>query len=198
MNTTKSFSVCIYCGSRAGLNPEFTEGAIAVGKWIGAQGAQLVYGGGSTGLMGAVADATREAGGRIIGIIPQALVDSESAYQFCDELHVVNTMHERKSMMSERADAFLAMPGGIGTFEELFEMWAWQQIGYHSKPVGLLNCANYYDGLIGFLRNCFESGMIGQAQMDALISNAEATTVLNTLRSKALESPSYNLIPENV
>ena len=126
---TPSFSICVYCGSRPGERPEFRAAAEAVGRWIGEQHGQLVYGGGRTGLMGIVADATSAAGGRVVGIIPQALVDKELANHASDELHVVETMHERKAMMGERADAFVALPGGIGTFEELFEIWTWRQIG---------------------------------------------------------------------
>lgn len=132
--------------------------AEAVGRWIGERRGQLVYGGGRTGLMGTVAEATRKAGGRVVGIIPKALVDKELANTLCDELHIVDTMHERKAMMGERADAFLAMAGGIGTFEELFEIWTWRQLGYHDKPVGILNSAGYYDGLLAFLANCVREG----------------------------------------
>ena len=138
-----AFSLCVYCGSRAGERPEFAQAATAVGQWIGAHGGQLVYGGGRNGLMGVVAEATRQAGGRVLGVIPQALVDKEQANHACDELHIVQTMHQRKALMAERCDAFLALPGGIGTFEELFEVWTWRQLGYHDKPVGLLNVAGY-------------------------------------------------------
>ena len=114
--TQPAFSICVYCGSRPGTNPQFTEVAKAVGQWIGSRGGQLVYGGGRSGLMGVVAEATQQAGGRVVGIIPQALVDKELANQACDELHIVKNMHERKAMMAERSDAFVALPGGIGTF----------------------------------------------------------------------------------
>ena len=117
-----AFSVCVYCGSRPGENPAFADAAKAVGRWIGQHGGQLVYGGGRSGLMGTVAEATRLGGGRVVGVIPQALVDKELANRQCDELHIVQTMHERKAMMAERSDAFLALPGGIGTLEELFEV----------------------------------------------------------------------------
>ena len=146
-----AFSVCVYLGSRQGDNPLFTEAAQAVGRWIGRHGGQLVYGGGRSGLMGTVAEATRLAGGRVVGIIPQALVDKELANQLCDELHVVTSMHERKAMMAERSDAFLALPGGIGTLEELFEVWTWGQLGYHAKPLGLLEVDGFYARLTDFL-----------------------------------------------
>jgi len=115
-----AFSICVYCGSRPGHHPEFTALATQVGSWIGTHGGQLVYGGGRNGLMGTVADATLASGGRVIGIIPKALVDREQAHLGCTELHVVETMHERKRLMAEHADAFLALPGGIGTLEEFF------------------------------------------------------------------------------
>ena len=117
-----AFSICVYCGSRTGAAPHFAALAVEVGRWIGQHGGQLVYGGGRNGLMGLVADSTRAAGGRVVGVIPSALVEREWAHEGCDELHVVETMHERKRMMMDRSDAFLALPGGIGTFEELFEV----------------------------------------------------------------------------
>ena len=125
-----AFSICVYCGSRPGESAAFAQAAAAVGQWIGSHGGQLVYGGGRSGLMGTVAEATRLAGGRVVGVIPQTLVDKELANQQCDELHIVQTMHERKAMMAERSNAFVALPGGIGTFEELFEVWTWRQLGY--------------------------------------------------------------------
>lgn len=176
-----SFSMCVYCGSRPGENPAFAEAAQAVGQWIGEHGGQLVYGGGRGGLMGVVAEATRLAGGRVVGIIPQALVDKELANRQCDELHIVQTMHERKAMMAERSDAFIALPGGIGTFEELFEVWTWRQLGYHGKPLGLLNTAGYYDGLLAFLRTSVASGFMGDWQMALLQADTSAEPLLRHL-----------------
>jgi uncharacterized protein (TIGR00730 family) len=163
-----SFSLCVYCGSRPGNNTAFGEAAQAVGTWIGQHGGQLVYGGGHNGLMGQVADATLASGGRVVGIIPKALVEREWAHMSCSELLVVDTMHERKRMMAERADAFLALPGGIGTFEEFFEVWTWRQLGYHDKPVGLLNVDGYYDGLMTFMRTSAEAEFLGPWQMDLI------------------------------
>ncbi len=180
-----AFSVCVYCGSRPGENPDFAEAATAVGTWIGRHGGQLVYGGGRSGLMGTVAEATRQAGGRVVGVIPQALVDKELANRACDELHIVQTMHERKAMMAERSDAFIALPGGIGTFEELFEVWTWRQLGYHDKPLGLLNVAGYYDGLMGFLNHSVASGFMGEWQMGLLHASADAEGLLRTLVQSA-------------
>ncbi|MFO6421358.1 TIGR00730 family Rossman fold protein [Hylemonella sp. W303a] len=159
------FSLCVYCGSRPGADPRQIGLARVVGRWIGSHGGQLVYGGGRAGLMGAVAEATLQAGGRVIGIIPEALVEREWAYAECTELHVVSTMHERKRMMAERSDAFLALPGGIGTFEELFEVWTWRQLGYHDKPIGIVNAHGYYDGLLSFLQRCVAQELMDQRQM---------------------------------
>ena len=161
-----AFTVCVYCGSREGAKPAFADAARAVGQWIGSHGGQLVYGGGKNGLMGIVAHATLEAGGRVIGVIPRALVEREWANDNCTELHVVDTMHTRKKMMAERADAFVALPGGIGTLEELFEVWTWRQLGYHDKPVGLLNVDGYYDSLISFLRHSVTQGFMSEQLMD--------------------------------
>ncbi|HET7866632.1 MAG TPA: TIGR00730 family Rossman fold protein [Burkholderiaceae bacterium] len=160
------FSLCVYCGSRVGSAPGFTAAAAAVGRWIGERHGQLVYGGGNNGLMGIVADATLAAGGRVVGVIPSALVDKEFAKLDCTELHVVDNMHERKRMMAERADAFLALPGGIGTLEEFFEVWTWRQLGYHDKPVGLLNLDGYYQPLLEFLRSTVGHGLMSDWQMD--------------------------------
>ena len=176
-----TFSLCIYCGSRPGENPLFADAARAVGHWIGQHGGQLVYGGGSGGLMGTVARATAEAGGRVVGVIPQSLVDREFANRDCDELHIVQTMHERKALMAERSGAFLALPGGIGTFEELFEVWTWRQLGYHDKPIGLLNAAGYYDGLLTFLQGSVQSGFMGSWQMNLVDAAAEAAPLLARL-----------------
>ena len=176
-----SFSICVYCGSRAGENPLFADAARAVGGWIGARGGQLVYGGGRSGLMGIVADATQAAGGRVVGVIPQTLVDKEHARHACDELHIVQTMHERKAMMAQRSDAFLALPGGIGTFEELFEVWTWRQLGYHDKPIGLLNVAGYYDAMLAFLQHSVASGFIGEWQMGLVQTGQETDALLRSL-----------------
>ena len=176
-----AFSLCVYCGSRPGENPLFADAARAVGTWIGAQGGQLVYGGGSSGLMGIVAQATAQAGGRVVGVIPQTLVDKEYANHACDELHIVQTMHERKALMAERSGAFLALPGGIGTFEELFEVWTWRQLGYHDKPIGLLNVAGYYDGLLAFLHTSVGSGFMGPWQMDLVHASTSVDTLLPNL-----------------
>ena len=176
-----AFSICVYCGSRPGSDPLFTTAARAVGRWIGEHQGQLVYGGGRSGLMGEVAQATRQAGGRVVGVIPQALVDKELANHACDELHIVQTMHERKAIMAERSDAFIALPGGIGTFEELFEVWTWRQLGYHDKPIGLLNVAGYYDALDGFLQSSVRNGFMGEWQMGLVRMDHDSAALLRDL-----------------
>ena len=187
------FSLCVYCGSRPGADPAYTETAQAVGHWIGQHGGQLVYGGGNNGLMGTVAQATLAAGGRVVGVIPKALVEKEWANHSCTELHVVDTMHERKRLMAERADAFLALPGGIGTFEEFFEVWTWRQLGYHDKPVGLLNLNGYYDGLLQFLRGAVDQQFMGDWQMGLVQTSDQATELLPALVQAAGLSPASRL-----
>jgi uncharacterized protein (TIGR00730 family) len=179
------FSVAVYCGSRPGLNPAWAEQARTVGRWIAEHGGQLVYGGGHNGLMGILADAALEAGGRVLGVIPQALVDKEFAHQACSELRIVQTMHERKRIMAEEADAFWALPGGIGTLEEFFEVWTWRQLGYHDKPVGLLNHQGYYDSLLTFLQHSVAEQFMAPWQMKLIEVADEPTTLLKSLVQSA-------------
>jgi len=189
MNTTPAFSVCVYCGSKPGQDPRFAAVAQEVGQWIGQHGGQLVYGGGRNGLMGLIADSTRAAGGRVVGVIPSALVEREWAHEGCDELHVVDTMHERKRMMMERADAFLALPGGIGTFEELFEVWAWRQLGYHDKPIGILSSLGYYERMMAFMQDAVREGFMGEWQMDLVQVGEDAAPLLRQLVQAAGWAP---------
>ncbi len=184
-----AFTLCVYCGSRDGADPAYAAVAQAVGTWIGAHQGQLVYGGGGNGLMGRVARATRAAGGRVVGIIPEALRSIENLQTDCDETHVVQTMHERKRMMAERADAFVALPGGIGTFEEFFEVWTWRQLGYHDKPVGLLNTEGYYDGLVAFARHSVAQGFLSDAQLDLIRIDTDPARLLTTLVEAAGFAP---------
>ena len=179
------FSVCVYCGSRPGQDAAFAQAANTVGRLIGQSGGQLVYGGGRAGLMGIVADAALAAGATVVGVIPQALMERELGHRGLTELHVVQTMHERKQMMAERSDAFLALPGGIGTLEELFEVWTWQQLGYHDKPVGLLNVAGYYDRLLGFLDETGRQGFVPTAQRELLQVDADPAALLGRLSALA-------------
>jgi uncharacterized protein (TIGR00730 family) len=178
---TAAFSICVYCGSREGRGGQFTAIAAEVGHWIGAHGGQLVYGGGNAGLMGVVANATQEAGGTVIGVIPQALVQREYAKLDCTELHVVDNMHDRKRLMAERAEAFLALPGGIGTMEEFFEVWTWRQLGYHDKPIGLLNSGGYYDALLTFLGDSVSHELMSEWQMDLVRVGSDPGRLLDEL-----------------
>ena len=178
-------SLCVYCGSRPGSEPAFGEAADAVGALIGAMGWRLVYGGGRAGLMGRVADAALAAGAPVVGVIPRSLMEREVGHGQLTELHVVETMHHRKQMMAEHSDMFLALPGGIGTFEELFEVWTWQQLGYHDKPVGLLNTAGYYDGLLRFMETAVSSGFIAAQQHALLETGTEAAPLLARLHALA-------------
>ena len=185
MSTQAAFSVCVYCGSRLGDDPIYAETAQAVGRWIGEHQGQLVYGGGLNGLMGVLADSAAQAGARVVGIIPRTMVEREWARTACDELIVVDTMHERKRIMMERADAFLALPGGIGTFEEFFEAWTWRQLGFHDKPVGLLNQGGYYDALLAFRRHTAATGFVSDWQMDLIRVGPQADTLLSELVNAA-------------
>lgn len=180
-----AFSVCVYCGSRQGSDPAYAQAAREVGAEIGRRGWELVYGGGKVGLMGVVADAVLEHGGRVVGVIPRILMEREVGHRGLHELHVVETMHQRKQMMAERAGGFLAMPGGIGTMEELFEVWTWRQIGYHDQPVGLLNVSGYYDALLSFLQRSVDSGFLAAAQMQALDVDHRPQALLDTLHHRA-------------
>ncbi|MGQ2979207.1 MAG: TIGR00730 family Rossman fold protein [Polaromonas sp.] len=186
---TPAFSLCVYCGSRPGVEPGFADTARAVGTWIGEHGGQLVYGGGRNGLMGIVADATLAAGGRVIGVIPKALVEKEWAHTGCTELHIVDTMHERKRIMAEHADAFLSLPGGIGTLEEFFEVWTWRQLGYHAKPVGLLDLNGYYTELLAFLASSVKSGFMSDWQMALIHVGAQVEPLLELLVQDAGMAP---------
>ena len=151
-------SICVFCGSSLGNDPIYQQIAQATGQAIAQQGQTLVYGGGRSGLMGVVADSALQAGGRVIGIIPKALVDRELAPTGLTELYVVNDMHERKTKMAELADAFVALPGGAGTMEEIFEQWTWNQLGIHRKPCAFLNIDGFYDGLIQTIQDSVDRG----------------------------------------
>lgn len=176
-----AFSICVYCGSQQPRDAVFADAAREVGRWVARNGGQLVYGGGHTGLMGVVADAALAEGGRVVGVIPKALVEREWAHRGCTELHIVDTMHQRKHLMAERCTAFLALAGGIGTFEELFEAWTWRQLGYHHKPVAILNTAGYYDDLFKFLHGAVGQGFMRTAQMDMIHIGTEIESTLQHL-----------------
>jgi hypothetical protein len=178
----------VYCGSRHGANPAYTAAARALGTAIGARGWQLVYGGGIVGLMGEVANATLAAGGRVIGVIPESLKKLEVGHLGLHELHVVPTMHVRKQMMAERADVFIAMPGGIGTLEELYEVWTWRQLGYHDQPIGLLNVNGYYDHLLRFMDHSVTEGFLSAAQQASVLVGTDPESLLLALAAQAAGS----------
>ncbi|WP_437313250.1 TIGR00730 family Rossman fold protein [Sorangium sp. So ce385] len=168
--------ICVYCGSSPGASPAYRAAAVQVGELLAARGIGLVYGGGHVGLMGAVADAVLAAGGEAIGVIPHFLNQREIEHRGLTELHVVETMHERKAKMAALSDAFIALPGGIGTLEELFEVWTWTQLGSQEKPVGLLDVAGYYRPLIAFLDHVVAEKFLrpGHRAMLQVESDAEA------------------------
>ncbi len=188
-----AFSLTVFCGSRVGASPVYAQVATEVGHWIGQHNGQLVYGGGRNGLMGILADACLSEGGQVVGVIPKSMVEREWAHAGCNELLVVDTMHERKRIMAERADAFLALPGGIGTLEEFFEAWTWRQLGFHDKPVGLLNVDGYYDALLQFLRHTVDSQFMGDWQMGLIRTGAEPIALLKELVEAAGFSPRARL-----
>jgi uncharacterized protein (TIGR00730 family) len=161
--------LAVYCGSASPADPVYIDSARAVGRTLAERGIGVVYGGGRLGLMGAVADGALEAGGEVIGIIPTALVNAEVAHKGCTELHVVETMHQRKQAFTDLSDGFVNLPGGTGTMDELWEALSWAQIGYHAKPVGLLNVAGYYDHLIAFVAKMGEVGFLRPQHQNILI-----------------------------
>ncbi len=175
--------LCVFCGSNSGNDPRFIEAARELGQTLAAEGIGLVYGGASVGLMGAVADGALVVGGEVIGVMPRRLVEKEIAHKGAMDLRIVDSMHERKALMAELADGFVALPGGIGTFEELFEIWTWAQLGYHNKPAALLNVANYYDGLTKFLDDVTRHGFIKQIHRDMLIVADEVPALMQGLRA---------------
>ena len=185
MATRPALSLCVFCASRSGSEAMFAQAARAVGGLIGRRGWQLVYGGGRAGLMGQLADAALDAGARVVGVIPKALMVRELGHPGLAELHVVDTMHQRKQLMAERSDAFLALPGGLGTLEELFEVWTWRQLGYHDKPVGVLNVGGYYDALLDFLQGTQREGFVDAGQLALLQVAADAPPLLDRLETLA-------------
>jgi uncharacterized protein (TIGR00730 family) len=153
-------AICVYCGSSAGTDPAFVAAARELGSLLGSTGRRLVYGGGCVGLMGEVADAALAAGGQVTGIIPKTLMGKEVDHRGLTALHVVGSMHERKTRMADLSEGFIALPGGIGTMEELFEVWTWNQLGLHAKPIGLLNAGGYFGPLLAFLDSMVEKGFV--------------------------------------
>ena len=173
--------ICVFCGSSAGRDPRFRESAEGLARTLVARGQGLVFGGGSVGLMGVVADAVLEAGGEAIGVIPHGLAAREVAHRGLADLRVVSSMHARKALMAELADGFVALPGGYGTFEELFEMVTWAQLGIHRKPVGLLNVAGYFDHLARFLDRAVAEGFVTAANRGLVVVEDDPGRLLDRL-----------------
>ena len=172
-------SVCVYCGSNEGRLPVYAEAARSLGRALVERGLDLVYGGASVGIMGVLADTVLGLGGRVTGVMPESIVRKEVAHRGLTELHVTSSMHERKMMMAELSDAFVALPGGIGTLEEVFEAWTWAQLGLHAKPCGLLNVAGYYDGLIAFLDHTVAERFVKEANRSMLIVSDDPSDLLD-------------------
>jgi uncharacterized protein (TIGR00730 family) len=173
--------VCIYCGSATGASPAFRAAAEALGTFLAGRGIGLVYGGGNIGLMGTVAHASLAAGGEVIGVIPAALMEKELGLRECTELRVVGSMHERKQVMADLSDGFIALPGGIGTLEELFETFTWQQLAFHDKAVGLLNVEGFYDHLLAFLRHTAAERFLREEHLASLLVETDAARLLTRM-----------------
>ena len=178
-------SVCVYCGSSMGTKEVYRQAAESMGRELVSRGLRLVYGAGSVGLMGVLARTVYERGGDVLGIIPDVLAPREVAGETIGETVIVESMHERKALMARESDAVVAMPGGYGTFEELFETWTWLQLGYHAKPVGVLNVAGYYDGLLAFVEHAVARGFMTRAQRELLHTGVEAAALLEQLAALA-------------
>ena len=180
--------VCIYCGSRDGSSGLYLAAAERIGTSIGRRGWHMVYGGGRVGLMGRVADAALAAGAAVTGVIPESLMRREVGHTGLTQLHVVTTMHERKHKMASGCDAFIALPGGIGTFEELFEVWSWRHLGYHDQPIGLLDTAGYFQPLVTMMAHTIETGFVTRDQLDMVRVSADPEALLDAIEQDARRS----------
>jgi uncharacterized protein (TIGR00730 family) len=176
-------NVCVFCGSSPGADPAFAAAADSLGRLLAGSGRTLVYGGGHVGLMGVVADAALAAGGRVIGVIPQSLADKELAHHGLSELRVVASMHERKALMVELSDGFIALPGGIGTLEEFFEVWTWGQLGLHVKPYGLLDVAGFFAPLLMFLDRLVDQRFVLPEHREMLLVDDRAERLLGRMEA---------------
>lgn len=179
-------NICVFCGSSEGAQPGYRRAASDLGKALASHGHGLVYGGASIGLMGAVADAVIAGGQKATGVLPEGLAKRELAHTGLTQLHIVDTMHERKAMMSELSDAFIVLPGGIGTLEEMFEIWTWGQLGIHNKPLGLLNVNHYFDGLTRFLDHVTSEGFMGTSQRRNLLYAEDPLDLLDQLGKRLI------------
>jgi uncharacterized protein (TIGR00730 family) len=184
--------ICVFCGSSPGSRTIYGERAKALGRLLAEKGIGMVYGGGNVGLMGIIADAVLQSSGEVIGIIPQALLDAEIGHQGLSELRVVGSMHERKAMMAELSDAFIALPGGFGTFEEFSEVVTWSQLGLHRKACGLLNVEGYYDSLLALFDNALQEGFLKPEHRSLVISDNDPEVLIYRLRKfEAPETPKW-------
>jgi uncharacterized protein (TIGR00730 family) len=175
--------ICVFCGASPGARPAYRDATAELARLLVADGVGVVYGGGGVGLMGALADAVLAQGGEITGVIPRSLVDREIAHRDVTDMRVVGSMHERKALMADLADAFVALPGGIGTLEELFEVYTWAQLGLHQKPCALLNVEGYYDGVVEFLSHAVAERFLRDETRELLMVESDAGTLLERLRS---------------
>ena len=186
---TAARAVCVFCGSQAGARPAYLQAARELGSRLARRGWSVVYGGGHVGMMGALADSTLAAGGKVIGVIPEHLMRPEVAHQALTELLIVDSMHTRKRVMASRSDAFIVLPGGFGTFEEMFEMVTWRQLQLHAKPVGLVNVEGYFDQLLAFLQHAFEQEFIRPQHCGLLAVEAGVQTLLEQLDRQLATAP---------
>ena len=184
--STAPFSVCVYGGSRPGRKDSYSDAAASLGREIAKRGWRMIYGGGDNGLMGAVSRAARAEGGAVLGVVPESLVGLERSRSATDEVIVVADMHARKAKMAELSDAFVAMPGGFGTLEEVFEMATWQQLGFHRKAVGVLNSEGYYDSILSFISDANAEGFISDKSAGILLSSADPTELLENVGAYAV------------
>lgn len=189
-------SIAVFCGSAVGTDTIFLDVAQKMGQTIAEQGKTLVYGGGRSGLMGIVADSALQAGGKVIGVIPNALVDRELAHPHLTELHVVNNMHERKTKMSELSDAFIALPGGAGTLEEIFEQWTWAQLGIHLKPCAFLNVEGFYDDLLKFIHLTTAKGFTHARFSESIIASDSIENILQQFESFKAPQPKWGMVDQ--
>lgn len=183
-------NICVYCGSSPGRLEAYSDTARSLAQALVERDLGLVYGGASVGIMGLVADSVLQLGGRVVGVIPEALAKKELAHKSLTELHVTPSMHARKTLMAELSDGFIALPGGIGTFEEIFEIWTWAQLGFHAKPCGLLNVAGYYDGLIAFLDHAVAEQFVKPLHRSILSVEQEPNALLD--RFASYQAPSLH------
>jgi uncharacterized protein (TIGR00730 family) len=190
--------IAVYCGSATPSDPVYIETAAAVGRGLAERDITVVYGGGRLGLMGAIADAALAAGGEVIGVIPEALVGAEVAHRGCTELHVVPGMHERKRLFTDLCDGFVTLPGGVGTMDELWEAISWAQLGYHSKPVGLLNVAGFYDHLVAFNRQMGDVGFVREAHRGIMIVRDDLDALLEAMASYVPHRTIFAMKAENL